>query len=158
MNLLRFRVARLLTAATIVGAATVGAISFAGPTNAAVGTIKCTTLTGNLTTTVTLSGCNGNTGGASMPIPATNLATGGAIPWVNGQTTTVTLTPNIGVESDADLLGSCSSSATEVEVTGTVTADTTGSAIVGGKVKVEACLNNTTQNIKLEPGTALKLK
>ena len=144
MNLLRFRVARLLTAATIVGAATVGAISFAGPTNAAVGTIKCTTLTGNLTTTVTLSGCNGNTGGA--------------IPWVNGQTTTVTLTPNIGVESDADLLGSCSSSATEVEVTGTVTADTTGSAIVGGKVKVEACLNNTTQNIKLEPGTALKLK
>ena len=86
--MLRLRTARALTAAAILGAATLGAISFAGPTSAAIGTIKCTKLVGNLNTTVTLSGCNGNTGGASMAIPATNLATGGAIPWVNGQSTT----------------------------------------------------------------------
>jgi hypothetical protein len=149
--------ARILSAVTIVGAGTLGAISFAGPTSAAVGTIKCTKLVGSITTTVTLSGCNGNTGGSSMPIPSTNLTTGGPIPWVNGQTTTVTLTAN-AAETDTDLGGTCTSAATEFEVTGTVTADTTGSAIVGGKVKAEACVNLTKSTVKLEPGTALKLK
>ena len=155
--MLRLRTARALTAAAILGAATLGAISFAGPTSAAIGTIKCTKLVGNLNTTVTLSGCNGNTGGASMAIPATNLATGGAIPWVNGQSTTVTLSAN-QTESDGDAGGSCSVATTEFEATGTVTADTTGSAIVGGKAKAEACVNLTTGKITLEPGTALKLK
>jgi hypothetical protein len=149
--------ARILSAAAIVGAGTLGAISFAGPTNAAVGTIKCTKLTGNINTTITLSGCNGNTGGASLPISSINLATGGPIPWVNGQSTTVTLSASNG-ETDSDLAGTCASTATEFEAVGTVTADTTGSAIVGGKVKAEACENPTTGKITLEPGTALKLK
>jgi len=155
--LLRLRTARALTAAAILGAATFGAISFAGPTSAAVGTIKCLKLTGNINTTVTLSSCNGNTGGASNAIPATSLATGGTIPWVNGQSTTVTLTAN-QTESDGDVAGTCSATTTEFEATGTVTADTTGSAIVGGKAKAEACVNLTTGKIILEPGTALKLK
>jgi hypothetical protein len=129
----------------------------AAPAGAAVGTIKCTKLTGTIASGITLSGCNGNTGGASQLIPATNLVGGGTITWVNGQTTTVTLNATAG-ESDSDLRGTCSATTTEYEATGTVTADTTGSAIVGGKAKAEACLNTTTGKLTLEPGTALKLK
>jgi hypothetical protein len=111
-------------------------------------------LTGSITTSITLQGCTGNTGGASTPLPSSVLATGGPITWVNGKTTTVQVT--LGhIETDPNETLSCPPGTAEFETKGTVTADTTGSAPVGGVVKGEECFNGV---LSFEPGTALKLK
>jgi len=112
--------------------------------------IKCTGLNGNIGTTVQLTGCSGNTGGSSGPIPSTSLATGGTITWANSDTTTVTLSVASGGVG-------CPAKNTLYTATGTSTADTTGSAPVGGKVKVFACVNNKSGAITLEPGKKAKI-
>ena len=137
------KLVRLLAIATVAGSASVA--TFAGSASAAVPSIKCASLTGNIATTVKLSKCKGNTGKASQPIPATQLATGGKITWVNGKTTTVTL--SVKQQGTA-----CAAGSTEYQATGKVTADTTGSATVGGKVKALACVD-AAGNVTLAPGT-----
>jgi hypothetical protein len=154
--LLRFRRARAISAAAVVGAATLGGLFSAGTAGAAGSKITCTKLTGAVITSITLKGCSGNTGGASTTLPSTVLATGGTITWVNGKTTTVVIT--IGhAETDPTETMSCPVTSSEFELTGTVTADTTGSAPVGGLVKSEQC-QDIIGHMILEPGTALKLK
>jgi hypothetical protein len=111
-------------------------------------------------TTMTLSGCTGNTGGASLPItPAlTFLSAGGTITWVNGKTTTVTMA-STGNETDTDPAGgSCPAGSSEIESKGQVTADNTGSAPVGGVAKGEVCEDLSTTNLTLEPLSAFKFK
>jgi hypothetical protein len=153
------RFSRLLAVGVLAGSAALATVPLAGSASAVIVTnIKCKLVTGNLSTTVTLSNCSGNTGGASQPIPSSALQTGGTITWVNGQTTTVTLTVAVGVENDPGELKDCPVTSLEAEVTGTVTADTTGSAKVGGKVKAEACVDNTTGDITREPGTKLVIR
>jgi hypothetical protein len=124
--------------------------AFASPAFASFTGIKCTTLSGNIASTVTLSGCNGNTGGSSQPLLATSLASGGTITWSNTQTTTVTLT----VSSPTG--GTCPAHTTLEEAKGKSTADTTGSAPVGGKVKVFVCLTSAGA-LSLEPGHVAKI-
>ena len=146
----------------LVGAAIFGASSLAsaGGASAAGLKIKCTSMTGNISGTITLTGCTpGATGGSSIPMPAaTLLATGGSINWVNGKNTTVTLASST-TETDTDKAGgSCPRGTTEYETKGRVTADTTGSAPVGGKASSEACVNATTGAVSIEPLSALKLK
>ena len=52
--------------------------------------LTCTTLAGNISSNMTVSGCTGgNTGGGSTPFVALNLATGGTIPWSSGGSTTI---------------------------------------------------------------------
>jgi hypothetical protein len=54
------------------------------------GKIVCTTMTGTLGTTLTVSGCTGNDGiVSSNPISPLLLAAGGSITWSNGGTTTI---------------------------------------------------------------------
>jgi hypothetical protein len=134
-----------------VGAVASSAAAFALPGAAgAAGSIKCSSMTGNLAKTVKLSGCTGNTGGSSKPIKSTALATGGTIKWVNGKTTTVTLT--------AKQKGTaCPAGSGEYQAKGSVTKDTTGSAAVGGVVKGSACIDGTTGAITLVPGTKLTI-
>ena len=144
------RFTRIGIAAAAVSMSVVGVSgAFATPAWAFTG-IKCSTLTGNIASTVTLSGCTGNTGGASTPLLATSLASGGTITWTNSQTTTVTLS----VSSPAG--GTCPPKTTLEQAKGTTTADTTGSAPVGGKVKVLVCLTKTG-GLSLEPGHVAKI-
>jgi len=160
--MLRSRTMRTLSAVAVAGAATLGSLSFGGPAGAVILKIKCTQLTGNFSgmTTMTLSGCTGNTGGASMPItPAlTFLESGGTVTWVNGKKTTVTMA-GTGNETDTDAAGgSCPAGSSEIESKGTVTADNTGSAPVGGVAKGEVCEDLSTANLTLEPLSAFKFK
>ena len=145
-----------ISALALAGATTVLALSSGGSASAAGSKITCTSLTGTITTSIKLSGCTGNTGGASANLPSSILATGGTITWVNGKTTTVTM--SLGhTETDPGETLSCPASSSEFESKGTVTADTTGSAPVAGVAKSEEC-GASGGVLSFEPGTALKLK
>lgn len=62
----------------------------AGTASAGGGKISCTTVTGTVSGTITISGCTGgNTGGTSLPQNTLSLATGGKTTWASGSTTTV---------------------------------------------------------------------
>jgi hypothetical protein len=149
-----------LSAAAVTGFVTIaGVVTFASPAWATFVGIKCSSVSGSSATggTVTLSGCNGNTGGASQAEPVSTLLTGGTITWLNGKTTTFG-TPTISsTETDSDVGGTCPAGTSEVQVTGNVTADTTGSAPVPGKYKMEICANSTTMAFKNEPGSKAKI-
>src|ERR1700679_2124142 len=95
---------RVLKNRIMIGAAalTAAAIPFAGmamtagPAGAAkTKTITCTKASGNTSSKIKFSGCNGNTGGASKKFTATQLESGGVIKWANGKTTT-SAAPTLG--------------------------------------------------------------
>lgn len=127
----------VLTVASLALASTVAVGAFAGPAWAGKkATFTCTHIGGN-STTVTISGCGGNTGGSSVPLSVGTLATGGKLGWVNGQSTTVTLTPTAKKKEH----GCPATTSSEFKIKGKVTADTTGSAPAGSKLKGTVCLN-----------------
>ena len=104
----------------------------------------CTGLHGNLfTDSATLSGCGGNTGGSGT-LPPSVLANGsGTITWANSTSTSVAITVKQLKKEHA-----CPSTAySEFQVKGAPTADTTGSATAGSKVKGKARANLTTGDI-----------
>jgi hypothetical protein len=146
-DMLRSRIIPVIGIAALVSGGIIGALA---PSAGAAGTktIKCTKLTGNVSTKVQASGCNGNTGTKSKKMAATVLAGGGTIKWANGKTTT------IGAPSLAT--GSlCPAGDTDVVATGSVTADTTGSAKpIPGVFNAEVCVSSTGA-ISLAPGTDL---
>jgi hypothetical protein len=151
----RSHAVRALSTAVLIGAATAGGLTLtmAGSASASGPQIKCSTVKGNLSSTVKLSHCNGNTGGASMALMPDNYLSGpGVITWVNGEATTVSLT---SISNGAQ--GTCPAGTTEYNVAGTVTADTTGSAPVGGKLKASVCLHSTGA-ITIRPGTVVSFK
>lgn len=116
---------------------TVGIATDAGAAHVHYNTITCTTVSGNVASTVTVSGCTGgNTGGSSQPIPATALATGGTITWVSGSTTTLA-TPTITAVS-AKHCPTAGSSADSIKAT--VTADTGDTLKIPGVATGEACI------------------
>jgi hypothetical protein len=80
-------------------------------------------------------------------MPATALAQGGKIVWKNGKSTTVKLTVTQNPDASA-----CAPGDSRYDAKGKTTADTTGSAIVGGKVKASVCVTSTGA-ISLVPGT-----
>jgi hypothetical protein len=142
-----------LSVAALAATASLGTLAVTGLASPAyAGTkIKCTTITGNGVSTIVLSGCNGNTGGSSLPLTAATLLSGGKLTWVNGKYTKVKTT---AVEGP---LGACAAGDTEYNATGTVKADTTGSAPVGGAVKASVCVD-ANLNISEEPGTTFQMK
>ncbi|HXW33070.1 MAG TPA: hypothetical protein VEJ87_00710, partial [Acidimicrobiales bacterium] len=114
------------------------------------------TITGTTTTTIAFSNCTGgNTGGASNPIPTTSLATGGVIPWVDGNTTTIgapTLTsPKSLVKKCVKLYGAGSS---EDSATGPVSASTTGDSPIPGTFSGEVCIDPAGGLHLLKPSTS----
>src|SRR3974390_1151007 len=84
--------------------------------------ITCKSFSGALSGTITIGGCNGNTGGRSTALGVSTLASGGMITWSNGKSTT------IGQPALKSLTSSkCKASGDIAEgVTAAVTADTTG--------------------------------
>lgn len=152
--MLRSRIIRFATAGVFVAtplALVVGLSAPASATQAAVTLkIKCTGLSGNITGTVTLSGCNGNTGGGSQPLTATSLATGGTITWLNGKTTTIA-SPSLSTGT------ACPAGTPTDEIAkAKVTADTTHSVTVGSNAKIEVCISNSGA-ITLPPGKKAKI-
>jgi hypothetical protein len=131
---------RIMIGAVAVTAATVPLAGMAltgGPAGAAkTKTITCTKISGSSTGKDKLSGCNGNTGGASKKFAGTTLESGGKITWVNGKTTTFSAA-TLGTGTN------CPVGDTDVTATGTVTADTTGSAKpIPGVYSGEVCVNS----------------
>jgi hypothetical protein len=146
-------------AAAVAATASLGTLAVAGlaaPSYASGSQIKCTTVAGNANSTITLSGCTGNTGGSSKPIPAGSFISGGKIKWVNGTSTTVTIASS-STETDTTETAVCPAGTSEVEAKGKVTADTTGSAPVGGAAKGEVCVDPNL-NVSNEPGSVFKFK
>lgn len=132
------RILLVLTALTIP--VSVVAVTFGGTASAkgkAEKSITCKTFSGSVSGTVTMSQCNGNTGGSSQGLNATALATGGTINWSNGTSTTVG-SPTLGSVSNKK----CKASGDVAEsVSMTVTADTTGLGSLG-TLTTQVCVAN----------------
>jgi hypothetical protein len=110
------------------------------------GKTVCTSLAGTTSGTITISGCtdvNGaNTGGASHPLPGLSFASGGAVPWVSGKTTTFSA-PTVTPTSSKHCPGYAKTNTknpTAFKISGGVTSDTAGFK-VPGTYKGEVCLS-----------------
>ena len=152
--MLRSRIVRFASAGLALATPLAIVVSLSGPASASqpklVLKIKCTGLTGNEMGNVTLSGCNGNTGGSSTPFTANLLGTGGTITWSNGKTTTIGMTTSkTGTACPAG-------TDTDVILKSTVTAVTTRSVTIGSKSKIEVCTDGSG-NITLPPGKKAKI-
>ena len=138
------RISRVLASAVLAGTM-VAALS--SPAFAAKPGIACKVITGNVTSSVKFKKCTGNTGGGSKAFPAASL-TGGTVKWLNGKKTTVALTITSGDPAR------CAAGTSEYDVVGSTTADTTGSAKIGGAVKASVCVTGTG-DVSLAAGTKL---
>ena len=115
--------------------------------------MKCSKLTGTVGATGSITGCTGNTGGSgSFPTVPASSAT---VTWANGDTTTASF--NYATVSSSTQ--TCPSADSEYKITGTVSADTTGSIPVGSGLKGFVCLTSSG-SLSLAPttkgGTKLK--
>jgi hypothetical protein len=107
--------------------------------------VKCHALTGTVGATGTISGCNGTTGGSgTFPAVPSSSAT---VTWANGKTTTA----SFNYSQVSSSTQTCPSSDSEYKITGTVSADTTGSIPVGSGLKGYVCLNGAS--LSLAPTT-----
>jgi hypothetical protein len=132
----------LLTAAALLIPVAGLTLGFAGTAGAA-GKIECTTLSGNASGTITLGGCTGGvTGGSSVPVTATTLATGGTIHWVSGGSTTIGA-PTLTAVSAKKCPGYVKNAATEPTgeaFTAVVTGDAGDGMLIPGAVSGEVCI------------------
>jgi len=123
-------------AALTIPVATV-TVAFSSPAWAkAEKSITCKTISGNITGTITLSKCKGNTGGSSQPLTATALATGGKLVWSNSQSTTIG-SPTLGTVTSPKCSGTADT------VSAAITADTTGLTSLG-TLTTEVCISGST--------------
>jgi hypothetical protein len=126
------RLGRIAASALLAGTAFA---AFSGaPAGAATPGIACKQLTGSIAGNITFKKCTGNTGGASMPLPASQLTKGGTVTWKNTKTTTITLAVVAGDASK------CKAGSAEYEANGKTKSDTTGSAKIKGKVHASVCV------------------
>jgi hypothetical protein len=123
------------------------------------GKVLCTTITGTVTGTITISGCSGtaNTGSSTQPVATSSLISGGTIHWVNGKTTTISAATLVETKAKKcpgyvkPPKGSTSSSnPTAEKVSGTVNADTSGMK-VPGKFKGAVCISQSGNITALKP-------
>jgi hypothetical protein len=151
------RIARISCAAAVAFALPIGgavALS-AGPAGAAFVGITCTALSGG-SATITVSHCNGNTGGAWRTFSTfTFIGAGGTIPWVNGLTTDVGASTGTLITTGATR--PISSTKSEDKETGLTLGDTTGSAPVGGKYTVFVCITHATGAVSRAPSKKVKI-
>jgi hypothetical protein len=112
--------------------------------------VKCISLTGTIGETGTISGCTESITGGSGTFSTADTSPA-TITWENGETTTVTFNnKRSGTLCQAAHMG------TTYKITGTVTADTTGSITVGSTIKGAVCLHSKT-TLSLAPKTTLKI-
>lgn len=117
-------------------------------------TIVCTTITGNASSTITISGCTGgNTGGSSQPIAGTALAAGGTIHWVSGSSTTIaapTLTSTSAKKCPGYVKGGSNNPAAD-KIAANVTGDTGDGIKVPGKASGAVCIAHSGAVTALKP-------
>jgi hypothetical protein len=118
-------------------------LGIAGTAGAATGKITCTTITGNASGTIIVSGCTGgNTGGSSQPLTAASLETGGTVTWVSGSTTTSaapTLTTASATKCPGYVKNATSNPAAE-DFTAAVTGDTGDGILIPGTEAGAVCI------------------
>jgi len=128
-------------------------LGFAGTAGAA-GKMSCTTITGNASSTIVISGCTGgNTGGMSAPLTAVALATGGTIHWVSGSSTTIaapTLTSIPATKCPGYSKGASSNPSAE-SVSANVTADTGDGILLPSTSVGEVCIGTDNSITALKP-------
>jgi hypothetical protein len=152
----RSRTGRALLIPALLLPLAAATIAFAGSASASSPKVsypvKCHSLTGTVGATGTISGCNGNTGGSgSFPAVPASSAT---VTWANGKTTKASFN-YATVSSSAQ---TCPSSDSEYKITGTVSADTTGSIPVGSGLKGFVCLNGSSLSLAPTSKGATTLK
>ncbi len=117
-------------------------------------TITCTTINGNASSTLTVTGCTGgNTGGGSTAIPATALALGGVIPWSSGGSTTIgapTLTATGATHCPGYTKGAATNPTAE-KFSAVVTADTGDGLKLPGTAKGAVCIGTDGSITALKP-------
>ena len=147
------RRALLLAAALAIPVSGASVVALSTQAGAAT-SITCTTITGNATSTITVSGCTGgNTGGSSKPVNAATLASGGTIDWVSGSTTTIgkpTLTSTSAKKCPGYVKGGSSNPSAD-KFTATVTADTGDGIKVPGTAKGAVCISSSGAVTALKP-------
>jgi hypothetical protein len=120
-------------------------LGFAGTAGAA-GKLSCTTITGNASSTLVVSGCTGgNTGGSSEPVNATALATGGTVDWVSGSSTTIaapTLTSISAKKCPGYVKGAASEPSAE-SFTASVTTDSGDGMLLPANAIGEVCISTS---------------
>lgn len=135
----------LLTVAALLIPVAGVTLGFAGTAGAA-GGITCTTISGNASSTVTLSGCSGpNTGGGSKPVNALALEEGGTFTWLSNGTTTIGA-PALTTESPKHCPGYVKNATSEPSgelFVATVTGDTGDGMLIPGSVSGEVCISTT---------------
>jgi hypothetical protein len=108
------------------------------------GKVLCTTVTGTVTGTITISGCSGtaNTGASSQPLSVGALASGGTVTWASTKTSTFSaaVTSATNAKKYPGYVKGAQSNPSAIKFSGTVTADTSGMKIPG-KYKGAVCVN-----------------
>jgi hypothetical protein len=128
-------------------------LGIAGPAGAA-GKLSCTTITGNESSTIVVSGCTGgNTGGGSLPLTALALATGGTVNWVSGSSTTIAapaLTTISAKKCPGFVKGATSNPLAE-SFTASVTADNGDGVLLPSTAIGEVCVGTDGSITALKP-------
>ncbi|MFZ0665513.1 MAG: hypothetical protein WAM97_07135 [Acidimicrobiales bacterium] len=150
----RTRLSRALLIPAVLVPLSVGTLAFASSASAlkpATSAVKCSTLTGTIGATGSLSGCTGTGstgGGGTFPTTGANPST---ISWTNGQTTSTTF----NYASGSGTL--CGRHSTEEIASGTVQSSSTPTIPVGQKFKADICVNTKKDTLSLYPGTKFKI-
>ena len=125
--------------------------------NARTGRITCTALSGNTTSTITVSGCTGgNTGGSSVSMPATILTGGGTINWLSGGSTTIGI-PTLSATSATKCPGyarKAASNPTAETFAASVTGDTGDGILIPGIERGAVCIG-TDNSITIKTSTEI---
>ena len=155
---------RLLLVLGLSMLASLATLAFATPAGAT-GSATCGRFNGVITGNGDLSGCTdtvGTGGSGVVPIPSFAAGNPPMITWKTGTTTTLAVThcvvgrigsPPYCQPKDEPEPYHCPRSTYEVQFNGKVTASTTPGVVVGGPVKAEWCVEQSSGVVTLEPGT-----
>jgi hypothetical protein len=123
-------------------------LGLSGTAGAATVKITCTTITGNISGDLTISGCTGgDTGGSSVPFSALALEGGGTTDWVSGSTTTVSAPVTTSIPATKcpgytkPPKGTTPPEPIAVSVVSAVTADTGDSMLLPATSTGEVCVS-----------------
>jgi hypothetical protein len=136
----------LMAAALAIPVSGMSVVALNGGVAGAAVKISCTTITGNASSTITISGCTGgDTGGSSKPVEATSLETGGTIDWVSGSTTTFAspTLKSVSAKKCPGYVKGGSSNPSAESAKGTVTADSGDGLKLPGKYAGEVCISSS---------------
>jgi hypothetical protein len=147
-----------MAAATVVALSVPASVALVGSSSPAFASssLTCKSMTGKITTTVTISKCNVPKGDAKTYAKASGkasaLAVGGTLTWSSSKATTVIGKPTVTSPGQ----GRCASGSTEEDATGSVTGGTAVVTKTGDTFAADVCISSAGA-ITLVPGTTASL-